>query len=193
MQRSKISQLPEDVREEFEQLLIASGFADYTKWTEWLNEKGFEVSRSSVARDGQKLQRRLNAIRVATDGARAIAKASPDDEGLMAAATIRLLQEKIFTLMVGMEEIDAADVDIAKLGRMIADLSRAAISQKKWQGEVVHMKDLPNNVDRPALFLESLKFIVGVLKENDPEGLKTIDRNFDAIVNRFKGQYAKAS
>ena len=133
MQRSKVSQLPPDIRDEFEQLLIASGFSGYTKWAAWLNVRGYEIGRSAVGREGQKLQRRLNAIKVATDSARAIAKASPDDEGVMIDATIRMLQEKIFNLFVEMEELDADDIDITKLGRMVADLSRAAISQKKWQ------------------------------------------------------------
>ena len=49
------------------------------------------------------------------------------------------------------------------------------------------------SVDRPALFMEDLEFIVGTLKETDPEGLKILARNFDGIVDRFKERHAKAS
>lgn len=43
-------------------------------------------------------------------------------------------------------------------------------------------------IDRPALFLEDLKFVAKILKETDPEGLKVVARNFEAIVARFKAQ-----
>jgi len=49
------------------------------------------------------------------------------------------------------------------------------------------------NIDRPALFLEDLKFIAGVLKEEDPEGLKVLARHFDLIVSRFKANHAQTT
>lgn len=48
-------------------------------------------------------------------------------------------------------------------------------------------------VDRPALFLESLEFIAGFLKEKDPEGLKVIAKNFDGLIEAFKEKHAQAS
>ena len=44
-------------------------------------------------------------------------------------------------------------------------------------------------VDKPALFLESVEFIVSVLNEIDPEGLKVMAKNFDTIIQRFKEQH----
>ncbi|RJR32450.1 MAG: hypothetical protein C4567_18695 [Deltaproteobacteria bacterium] len=49
------------------------------------------------------------------------------------------------------------------------------------------------DIDRPALFLEDLEFIVRVLKEIDPEGLKVIHRNIDQIVARGKAEYAQTA
>jgi hypothetical protein len=49
------------------------------------------------------------------------------------------------------------------------------------------------DLDRPALFLEDLNFIATILKEIDPEGLKIMSRNFDAIVSRFKADHAKTA
>jgi hypothetical protein len=48
-------------------------------------------------------------------------------------------------------------------------------------------------IDRPALFLEDLNFITNVLKEVNPEGLKVFAESFDAIVGRFKAQYAQTA
>jgi transposase-like protein len=46
-------------------------------------------------------------------------------------------------------------------------------------------------MDRPAIFVENLKFIAEVLKEVDPEGLKVLAASFDEIVARFKAQNEK--
>ena len=43
-----------------------------------------------------------------------------------------------------------------------------------------------DDADKPKAFLESLQFIAESLKEIDPEGLKVLAGNFDAITARFK-------
>lgn len=40
--------------------------------------------------------------------------------------------------------------------------------------------------DRPKVFLENIQFIAGWLRENDPEGLKVLAENFDALTVSFK-------
>ncbi|WP_230472492.1 phage protein Gp27 family protein, partial [Kingella kingae] len=40
--------LPENVRREFERRLIENGFANYTDLAAWLNEQGYQISRSAV-------------------------------------------------------------------------------------------------------------------------------------------------
>lgn len=47
------------------------------------------------------------------------------------------------------------------------------------------------DIDRPALFLEALDFVARFLKEADPEGLKILARNFEAMVEAFKAQHTK--
>lgn len=49
------------------------------------------------------------------------------------------------------------------------------------------------DIDRPKIFLEDMEFVAEVLKEVDPEGLKILARNFDALVVRFKAEYAKTT
>jgi hypothetical protein len=49
------------------------------------------------------------------------------------------------------------------------------------------------DIDRPALFLEDLRFISETLGEVDPEGLKILSRNFDIIIDRFKERHAQAA
>jgi len=49
------------------------------------------------------------------------------------------------------------------------------------------------DIDRPRLFLEDMEFVAEILKEIDPEGLKTLAKNFEIIVHRFKEKYEKAA
>ncbi len=46
-------------------------------------------------------------------------------------------------------------------------------------------------IDRPALFLEHLEFIAGILKDRDPEGLKILANNFDVLIEQFKAKHAE--
>ena len=79
----------------------------------------------------------------------------------------------------GPQELYAASAIASRLGRV------------EGQGAAAD-KPAPE-IDRPALFLEDLKFVAKVLKETDPEGLKVVARNFEAIVARFKAAHAQAS
>ena len=73
---SKIDQLPEDVRSELDALIIDNGFGGYVGLSEWLAAKGFEISKTTVGAYGQKLERRLAAVRASTEAARLIAAAA---------------------------------------------------------------------------------------------------------------------
>lgn len=46
--------------------------------------------------------------------------------------------------------------------------------------------------DRPKVFLENVQFIAGWLREHDPEGLKVLAKNFDALMIAFKAENEKA-
>lgn len=134
MQRSLISQLPDAIRAELDHKLLAAGFGDYRALAEWLGEQGYEISKSAVHRYGQAFEERLGALKIATEQARAIAEAAPDDEGLMGDALLKLVQQKAFDTLLKME-VDQ-DLSLDRLGRMVADLNRSAVQQKRWASEV---------------------------------------------------------
>lgn len=77
--RSVIDQLPEAVRHEFERKLVENGFADYQALSEWLQQQGYEISRSAAHWYGQKVQRRFAAIKSSTEAARLIAEGAADE------------------------------------------------------------------------------------------------------------------
>ena len=132
--RSSILQLPKDIQAELNKRLVKNGFADYQGLADWLAENGFQISKSSIHRHGQQFEERLSAIKIATEQARAITEAVGDEEGVMGDALTRLAQEKAFQVLIKMQGVE--DISFSKLTRAIADLNRAAVTQKKWMAEV---------------------------------------------------------
>lgn len=133
--RSKVDALPKALKEWLDAELVKRGFADYEQLAAELKKQGSEVSKSSLHRYGSRFEERMAQLKVSTEQARAVVAASPDDEGAMNEALIRLTQDKLFGVLVDLE-VDPKSVNLNKLTRSIADLARSSISQKKWQAEV---------------------------------------------------------
>ena len=95
---------------------------------EWLSSKGYEISRSSIHRHGQALERRLAQIDAATRAAETL-MSRPDDKGNLAAATIKSAQSHLFDLMVATESDDPKE--LAAAARAIADLARADVAVRR--------------------------------------------------------------
>ncbi len=134
-QRSKVLSLPDPVKNELDKRLVRGGFCDYTALSEWLCEQGYEISKSAIHRYGQAFDERLSAIRVATEQARAVTEAAGDDRGDLGDALTMLVQEKTFQALVEMQSLNPEKIDLTKLGRMVAELNRASVQQKKWIAE----------------------------------------------------------
>ena len=136
-QRSKIIMLPPEVKDELDRRLVSGSFAGYAGLAEWLQEQGYEISRSAVHRYGQGFGERLAAIKIATEQARAISETVGDDMGQMSDALISLVQEKAFDVLVNLQTDDPEMFGkvFPRLGLMVARLSRASVGQKKWMAE----------------------------------------------------------
>lgn len=133
--RSKITQLPDEIRAELERRLITGGFSDYSALEQWLRDQGYEISRSAIHRFGQDFEAKCEAIRIATEQAKTIVSVVGDDEGSMNEALIRLIQQLSFDVLVKNQDADIAAL-LPKMGVMVAKLSKASVDQKKWMAEV---------------------------------------------------------
>lgn len=136
--RSKIDLLPDGVRQDLEQRLIASGFGGYRGLADWLEEQGFEIAKSTLHEWGQKFEDRVKQMNVAARQAQAIVAATPDDEGAMIEALQRLVSEKLFQAFMALN-IDPEKIsqqNLSALTRAVADLGRASVTQKKFMAEV---------------------------------------------------------
>lgn len=134
--RSKVELLPDDVRRQLDERLIAGAFGGYTELADWLETLGLEIGRSSLHRYGSRLEERVAQIKLATEQARAIVESSPDDEGAVSDALMRLLQERLMRLLIE-TDVDPNDkVRLERVARAVADLARATVTQRKWASEV---------------------------------------------------------
>lgn len=133
--RSKITLLPDGLRAELERRLITSGFSNYDAIALWLREQDVDISRSAIHRFGQDFATKCEAIKIATEQAKAIVGVVGDDEGNMNEALIRLIQQLSFDILIKNQDADIAAL-LPKMGQMVARLSKASVDQKKWQREI---------------------------------------------------------
>jgi uncharacterized protein DUF3486 len=146
------------VRKALEARIAAGGFANAKAFTDWMYRHGYRIEHadagSSVtapppeattagvnddppADDAPALERKLNVVRRATEQARAILAAAPDDEAALSDALIRLVQQIDFDILVQLEA-DGVKVNpraLAEITRSVATLARASIQQKRWIAE----------------------------------------------------------
>lgn len=132
--RSKVHSLPPELKEWLDAELVKRGFGDYVQLAADLKARGAEVSKSALQRYGSPFEQRMAQLKMASEQARALVDAAPDEEDKLGAAVVRMTQEKIFTLLMDME-IDPKDVDINKLFKNAAEIGKASVTQKRFSME----------------------------------------------------------
>ena len=171
--RSTIALLPDDVRHEFERRLAANAFGNYTELTEWLNARGYEISRAAVHRYGQKVERRFASIKASTEAARLIAEGASDEGDTRSEALMAMLQTELFDALVAIGEIPDTELNVvdrfgmmSEAAKKISALTSASTRLKQWQSNLKEKMD----AKFAALEAESAKQDSGL----DPETLKRI-------------------
>lgn len=141
--RSSISKLPADVRNWLERALTEGNFSGYADLEDLVREKGFSISKSAIHRHGQKIERRMAAIKASTEAAKLIVEAAGDDQDARSESIIALVQTEMFDSIIAIQEADDEELNAAdRLGLMskaaknIATLTRASIVQKQFKTTV---------------------------------------------------------
>lgn len=140
---SSITALPEDTRTWLNQALAEANFSGYKELEELLRAKGFEISKSAIHRHGQKIERRMAAIKASTEAAKMITEAAGDDQDARSEAVIALVQTEMFDSIIAIQEAEDPDVSpadrlglMSKAAKNIATLARASIAQKQFKTTV---------------------------------------------------------
>lgn len=137
--RSKVLSPPRDVRTRLDALIIERGFGDYAGLADWLAGEGHPIGKSALHKYGQGLERRIEQIRLATEQAEALVAAAPDDQGALADASMRLVQERIFEVMLA-AEADDGHYDLkalASAARSLAETARASTTVRQERRKVL--------------------------------------------------------
>lgn len=140
---SKIDLLDEGTRRELETKIVANGFGGYVALADWLRERGYSIGKSAVGEYGQKLERRLAAIKTSTEAAKLIAAAAPDEADDRSNAIMSLVQTEIFEAILALQDATDEDNDpgerlalLSHAAKNIATLSRASVNRNKWAAEL---------------------------------------------------------
>lgn len=147
--------------------LTTNGFHSYVELTEWLNELGYEIGKSSLHRYGQKLERKLSAIKASTQASLMIAEAIPDDGDARSQAVLSLVQTEIFNALVALQDLEDDDsIDpvkrlsmITKAGKGISEIVKASILQKQ------HAIDVREKAEQTAKEVEIIAKTGGLSDE----------------------------
>lgn len=147
--RSKIAQLPQEMRTWLHKAIVERGFGDIVGLTEELNalckEGGVAVSigKSAVGAESQRVKRAQEAIRATTEATRLIAEASRDDADTRSEAAIALVHSQVFELLLELREAVDEESDpvermkvLTKVAKSLSEMSRARVNQAKWKTDV---------------------------------------------------------
>jgi hypothetical protein len=132
--RSKVATLPPALKEWLDAEMMRRGFADYVQLAADLAARGADVSKSALHRYGSQFEKRMAQLKMASEQARALVDAAPDDEDKLGSAVVRMTQEKIFGLLMEID-VDAEDVDINKLFKNAAEIGKASVALKRYSME----------------------------------------------------------
>lgn len=146
--KGKISRLDPEIRAYIEAML-ATGAMTLAEILADLKEKfpaeantGALPSRAAIGRYGQKLERRLTAIKASTEAARLISEHAGDSQDARSEALTALVQTELFEAILDLQEADDPELDaedrvamLSKAAKNIATLTRSSVNLKKFQAE----------------------------------------------------------
>lgn len=140
--KSSISKLPDEVRRHIEKRL-AEGRMTLDELISDLRVNFPEEalpSRSAVHRYGQKLEKRLSAIRASTEAAKIISEHAGDKEDARSEALTAMIQSELFESIMALQEADEMEPTervklLAEAAKNIATLTRSSVTLKKYQQE----------------------------------------------------------
>jgi len=138
----KIKKLPPDLKEQLDKMLTEGTLHSCRQLAKWLGDNGFEISHAAIHKYSQKFDRRLDAIRMATEQARIVCEQFKDDDAQMQTALLRLVQTQLFEVLAAANEMEQdtakqdgapiAPVNIGALAGTVSGLAKAETEHRKW-------------------------------------------------------------
>ena len=102
--------LPPDLKEELDRMFTEGTLHSCRQLAKWLGDDGFEISHAAIHKYQQKFERRLDAIRLATEQARIVCERfKDDDDEQMHGALMRMVQTQLFEVLGSANEREKED------------------------------------------------------------------------------------
>jgi hypothetical protein len=137
----KIKKLPPDLKEQLDKMLTEGTLHSCRQLAKWLGDNGFEISHAAIHKYGQKFERRLEAIRMATEQARIVCEQFKDDDIQLQTALLRLVQTRLFEVLAAANERakrsakegdeTIATVNVTALARSVSGLVKAETEHQR--------------------------------------------------------------
>src|SRR5579863_3519309 len=134
--KDKIRLMPAELRAEFDRRIVDASFRGYRDLTQWLSERGYYISFASLARYGKALDRKLEALKLATEQARIVVAATGAENDTINEGLMRLVQGDLFRVLVELKEADPDKVDINSLARNVASICRSSVQMRRVAEEM---------------------------------------------------------
>jgi Protein of unknown function (DUF3486) len=146
--RSKIAQLPEEMRQWLHRALVDRAFGDIEGITQQLNQmlreqgQNTSIGKTAVGVESQRVKRAQEALRTSLEAARLLQQdaGAGDDLG---GATIDLVQSEVFNMVLKVRDLDDQELKDADRVGVLNDLalsasrlSRSRVNQDRWRQEV---------------------------------------------------------
>lgn len=147
--KSSVSRLPAEIKAYIEAMLATGAqtldelIADLQERYPAVASAGQLPSRAAVHRYGQKLDRKLAAVKASTEAAKLIREQAGDSLDARSEALTALVQGELIDAILLIQESDDPDVDpIERIGMLsaaaknIATLTRSSVNLKQFQAKV---------------------------------------------------------
>lgn len=143
--RSSVNSLPDPVKTWLDSALMEGNFSGYQALEEELREQGYTISKSAIHRYGQKMEKKLAAIKASTEASRIFMEGVDDAGESLNGAVLAMVQTGLFECLVDLQEINEENEKAepekrialySNVAKNIANLSRASVNLKKFQSEV---------------------------------------------------------
>ncbi len=139
----EMKNMPDDLKSELDRRLSEGLFRSCRTLAKWLGDNGYQISEDTLQKYGKKFDRRLDAIRLATEQARIVCEQFKDDDADMQTALLRLVQTRLFEVLSAVNqetrsttresgEETIAPVNITALARCVSGLAKAESENRKW-------------------------------------------------------------
>ncbi len=155
--RTQISQMPDDIRAQLNNKLIYNNFSDYESLAQWLHDKGYLISRSTVGYYSRKFRIEIEDIKRNKEQTSALAEVLKDDQNDIGQTLIDLVKHKSFQALLNIDldqEQEEGKIKFTELARLIAQISKSDIDLRKYR-EII--KDKAEKAIREVESLQKTK------------------------------------